>query len=163
MTERIFPRWRVALTALFLLPSLLCGSQGMDELFPAVLTLALAPAVWRGREARGWLLRLLPAVWLLALSVYRLSVLLAETALTALSPALCGLAFALAAVQLARHGAAALFQWAYPVAWALGLGCALALALGWPQVHDLWFLLLLTLAELARCGALVEVISKSEE
>ena len=158
MTERIFPRWRFALTALFLLPELLYISQGMTYFISIVFTLLLAPAVWTGSEKRRWFLTFLPAFWLLTLCVLRLSALLSELALTALHPALCGLAFALAAVQLARHGAAALYQWAYPAAWALGLGCALALLLGWPQVHDLWFLLLLLLAELSRCAALIGLL-----
>ena len=88
----------------------------------------------------------------------RVSGLLSGLALTALHPALCGLAFTLAAAQLARHGAAALYQWAYPAAWTLGLGCAVALLLGWPQAHDLWFLLLLLLAELGRCAALIGLL-----
>ncbi|MGN0993698.1 MAG: hypothetical protein ACI4PD_01150 [Butyricicoccus sp.] len=155
MTERIFPRWRLALTALFLLPELLYISQGMTDFFSIALTLLLAPTVWLNSRKRHWFLILLPAFWLLVLCVLRISGLLSGLALTALHPALCGLAFTLAAAQLARHGSAALYQWAYPTAWALGLGCVLALLLGWPQAHDLWFLLLLLLAELGRCAALI--------
>ena len=158
MTERIFPRWRLALTTLFLLPELLYISQGMTDFFSIALTLVLAPTVWFGCRKRNWFLIVLPAFWLLVLCVLRVSGLLSGLALTALHPALCGLAFTLAATQLARHGAAALYQWAYPAAWTLGLGCAVALLLGWPQAHDLWFLLLLLLAELGRCAALIGLL-----
>lgn len=159
MTDSIFLRWRLALLALFLLPEILYLSQGAVEPLALLLTLLLAPAVWLLHRRRFWALTLIPAFWLLALCVLRLAVLFSARALTALHPALCGLAFALAAVQLARHGAAALSQWAYPVAWALGLGCALAAALGWPRPDDMWYLLLLTLAELARCAALITLVT----
>lgn len=159
MTDRIFLRWRLSLTVLFLGAELLWLTQRPLEAASAVPTLLLAAAVLfpSGPKYR-WLLTILPALWLLVCCVLRLSGLFAARAMTALHPALCGLAFLLAAAQIARHGKPVLYQWSWPTAWLVGLGCLLALILGWPEIDDLWFLLLAVLAELARCAALIGLL-----
>ncbi|MBR3867428.1 MAG: hypothetical protein IKM54_06520 [Butyricicoccus sp.] len=159
MTDPVFPRWRLTLTALFLGAELLWLTQRPLEAASAVPTLLLAAAVLFPSRTKGrWLLTLLPALWLLVCCVLRLSELFTSCAMTALHPALCGLAFVLAAVQLARHGRATLYQWSWPTAWLIGAGCALAVLLGWPEIDDLWFLLLTVSAELARCAALTDLL-----
>ena len=159
MTDRIFPRWRFSLTALFLGAELLWLTQQPLDASSMIPTLLLTAAVLHptGLKYR-WLLTVLPALWLLVCCTLRLSTLFAARAMTALDPALCGPAFLLAAAQIARHGKAVLYQRSLPTAWLVGLGCLLALLLGWPEIDDLWFLLLTVLAELARCTALIDLL-----
>lgn len=159
MTEHIFLRWRLALTALFL------GAEGFLltarplSLFSALPTLLLAPAVlFPARGLKRWLLTYLPALWLLVCCVLRLAGHISTYALPALSPALCGGAFLLACLQLTHHGRETLYQWSAPTAWLFGLGVLLCLLLGRPEADSLWFLLLLTIAELGRCAALIDLL-----
>lgn len=159
MTDTIFLRWRISMTILFLGAEALWAAQGMRQPLTLLLTLLLALAVWMpAREKKTWFLTVLPALGLLGCSVFRLSNLFADHALTALHPALCGLAFVLAAVQLMHHGRSTLYQWSWPTTWLVGIGCLLTLVLGWPEIDDLWFLLLLALAELGRCAVLLDLL-----
>ena len=159
MKETIFNRWRVALLFLFLSTELLWISQRNIEWTVIGLTLALAPLVWHPISGKKrWLLSFVPAIWLFFLCVLRLATLFSARALTALHPVLCGTAFILAVLQFVRHGKITLYQWSYPVAWIFGAGCLLALLLGWPRAEDLWFLLLVLVAEFARCAALLHLL-----
>ena len=159
MRDTIFLRWRISLTALFLGAEALWMTQFPPEAVSIVPAVFLAFAVlFPPHREFVRRLALFPALWLLICCVLRLSELFASHAMTALDPALCGLAFVLAAVQVARHGRTALFQWSWPTAWLIGFGCILAFALGWPEIDDLWFLLLAVLAELARCAALIDLL-----
>lgn len=159
MTDTIFLRWRISMTALILGAEALWLMQGMREPLMLLLTILAAFALQTPhRSKKIWFLTFLPAIWLLVCSVLRLSVHFAEYALTALHPALCALAFSLACVQLARHGREPLYQWSWPVAWLVGLGFVLALLLGWPEIDDLWFMLLVLPAELGRCAALIDLL-----
>lgn len=159
MTDHIFLRWRLSLTALFLGAELLWLTQCPPEVSCIVPTLFLAGAVFfPARRKYRWFVTVLPALWLLVCCVLRLSELFSARAMTALNPALCGLAFLLAAVQIAHHGKSVLYQWSWPTAWLVALGCILALILGWPEIDDLWFLLLTVLTELARCAALIDLL-----
>lgn len=153
MTDAIFLRGRLALTALFLTAEAIHMSRFPADLAAALPTLLLAPAVFFPQKRRFF--AAIPALWLLICCVLRLAELFASRAMTALDPALCALAFLLAALQLARHGQAVLCQWSRPVALLIGAACLLAFLLGWPDANDLWFLLLLLPAELARCAALI--------
>lgn len=159
MNDCIFLRWRLSLTALFLGAELLWLTQYPLDAVSVVPTVLLTAAVLfpSGPKYR-WLLTILPTLWLLVCCTLRLSGLFTARALTALDPVLCGLAFLLAAVQAARHGKTVLYQWSWPVAWLVGLGCLLAVILGWPEIDDLWFLLLTVLAEFARCTALIDLL-----
>ncbi len=160
MTESVFRRWRLAQLALFLGAEALWYIQGGSGAVWIGLTAALAPFLWATEPGKWRLLLSLPAIALFGLSGLRFSTLLAERAMTALHPALCALAFALAVWQLAAHGRAAVAQWCWPVLWVLLAGVFLGAALGWPEIDDLWFLLIALIAELARCGTLLTLFSK---
>ena len=159
MTDTIFMRWRITLTFLFLDAEVLWLTAQPSEPYTLLPTLALAPAIlFPAKSKARWLLTYLPALWLLGTCTFRLSRDFSGHGLTALHPALCGAAFLLVCVQIARHGRHTLYQWSFPVAWLVLSGILLCLLLGWPEADDLWYLLLLLIAEFGRCAALIDLL-----